>query len=85
MIIYTPIESPCRFNTKKLFFKINVVLSSPKMQKKKVQNFFIFNGKGPPYDKKKEKKFFSHQYMTIHTPIESPCRVDKKYSVFKII
>jgi hypothetical protein len=39
----------------------------------------------PPYDKKKEEKFFSHQYMTIHTPIESPCRVDKKYAVFKII
>ena len=37
----------------------------------------------PPYDKKKEKNFFSHQYMTIHTPIESPCRVDKKYAVLK--
>jgi hypothetical protein len=23
-------------------------------------------------------------YMTIHTPIESPGRVDKKYAVFKI-
>jgi hypothetical protein len=34
---------------------------------------------------KKEKNFFSHQYMTIHTPIESPCRVDKKYAVFKIL
>jgi len=34
---------------------------------------------------KKREKNFSHQYMTIHTPIESPCRVDKKYAVFKII
>ncbi len=34
---------------------------------------------------KKEKKIFSHQYMTIHTPIEGPCRVDEKYAVLKII
>ena len=81
MIIYTPIESPCRINTKKLFFKINVVLSSPKMQKKRFKIFLFFMVRVPPYDKKKEKKFFSHQYMTIHTPIESPCRVDKKYAV----
>jgi hypothetical protein len=26
---------------------------------------------------------FSHPDITIHTPIESPCRVDKKYAVSK--
>jgi hypothetical protein len=34
---------------------------------------------------KKEKKKFSHPSMTIHTPIESPCRDDKRYAVLKII
>ena len=37
-----------RLTGKMLFFKINIVLSSPKMQKKNVKNFFIFYGKGPP-------------------------------------
>ena len=34
---------------------------------------------------KKREKIFFYQYMTIHTPIESPGRVDKNYAVFKII
>ena len=34
---------------------------------------------------KKEKKKFSHPTMTIHTPIESPCRDYKRYAVLKII
>ena len=29
--------------------------------------------------------FWSHQYLTIHTPIESISLDDKKYAVFKII
>jgi hypothetical protein len=32
------------------------------------------------YEKKRIKNF-SHQFMTIQTPIESPCRVDKKYAL----
>jgi hypothetical protein len=27
-------------------------------------------------------EFFSHPYMTIQTPAEIPCRVDKKNAVF---
>jgi hypothetical protein len=34
---------------------------------------------------KNEKKIFSYQYMTMHTPIESPYRDDKSHAVFKII
>ena len=55
------------------------------MQKKTAMKFLIFFGKGPPLWWKKEKKIFFFQYMTIHTPIESPGRVDKNYAVFKII
>jgi hypothetical protein len=32
---------------------------------------------------KKTQNFFCHRLITIHTPIESPGRVDKKYFVFK--
>jgi hypothetical protein len=42
----------------------------------------IFFGKVPP-DRKKFTKIFSNRGMTIHTPVESPGRVDKKYVVFK--
>jgi hypothetical protein len=43
--------------------------------------FLAFFCKGPPLQKKMVKidqKFFFYQDITIHTPIESPCRVDKK-------
>jgi hypothetical protein len=46
------------------------------------KNFEFFFGKGIM---QKWTKFFSDQGITIHTPIESPGRVDKKYFVFKNI
>jgi hypothetical protein len=48
------------------------------------RNFCFFLVRVPPYGEKKRKIFF-YQYMAIHTPIESPGRVDKNYAVFKII
>ncbi len=41
-----------------------------------------FYRKGGPLPKK-YSNFFSQSGMTIHAPIESPNRVDKKYVVFK--
>jgi hypothetical protein len=49
------------------------------------KNFSLFLVRVPPFLVKKEKKKFSHPSMTIHTPIESPCRDDKRYAVLKII
>jgi hypothetical protein len=37
----------------------------------------------PPYGQN-EPNFFPQPHMTIHTPIERSCRVDKKYAVSKI-
>ena len=43
------------------------------------KNFFLFFlVRVPLYDKNKEKRFFSHQYMTIHTPIQLRDNVSKK-------
>ena len=41
----------------------------------------ILNQRVDPYQKK--RKLLSQPDKTIHTPIESPCRVDKKYAVLK--
>ena len=41
----------------------------------------IFFGKGPPLCRKLTK-IFIHPNMTIHTPLDSPCRVYKKLVVF---
>jgi hypothetical protein len=58
------------------------------------KNFLIFFGKGHPLWGPFEghplwgpfgDKIFFYQFMTIHTPIESPGRIDKNYAVFKLI
>ena len=46
---------------------------------KKFQTIFI--EMGDPYQKK--SNFFVQPSMKIHTPIESPSRIDKAYDVFK--
>jgi hypothetical protein len=33
-------------------------------------------------NRKESEKFFYHTYMTIHTAIEIPCRVEKKNAVY---
>jgi hypothetical protein len=30
-------------------------------------------------------KFFSQPHMTIYTPIDGPCRAEKKYAVLKFV
>jgi hypothetical protein len=52
------------------------------------KNFSIFWTKPITNTKthtKKKRKIYSHPDITIYTPIESPCRVDKKYAVLKNI
>jgi hypothetical protein len=46
------------------------------------KNFRLFFGKGPPYSEKRAK-FLFHPDTTIHTPIDSHCRVKWKYVAFK--
>jgi hypothetical protein len=43
------------------------------------KKYRLFFGKGPPLYGQKLTKNFSQPNMTIHTPIESPCRVDKNF------
>jgi hypothetical protein len=45
--------------------------------------FLDFLGKAP-FIVKMDQNFFSHPYMTIYTPIESPHQVDTRYAVFKV-
>jgi hypothetical protein len=45
------------------------------------ENFYQFLLYGRTLSKK-NMKIFPQPDMTIHTPIESPCRVDKTYAVF---
>jgi hypothetical protein len=47
----------------------------------KLENFYQFLPDGRTLSKK-NINIFPQPDMTIHTPIESPCRVDKTYAVF---
>ena len=47
---------------------------------KKIMDNFLHKGGSQP---KKTRNFLCYRGMTIHTPIENPGLVDKKYVVFK--
>ena len=63
---------------RKSVLRVDFSKKPPKLQSR---SFFC---KGPPLWSK-WTKFFLYRGMTIHTPIESPDRVDSKYVVFKIV
>ena len=60
------------------------LFTNEQTNEKRVFSFADVCPKGGPLPKK-NTKIFSQPSITIHTPIESPSRVDMKYFVLKIV